>query len=48
MAFILFVLLIQDKGVINYWIIPRSFSLTEPLYFGGTGTRMDLFLNFVY
>lgn len=48
MAFILFVLLIQDKGVINYWIIPRSFSLTEPLYFGGTGTRMDLFPNFVY
>lgn len=42
MAFILFVLLIQDKGVINCWIIPRSFSQTEPLYFGGTGRRMDL------
>lgn len=42
MAFILFLLLIQDKGVINCWVIPRSFSQTEPLYFGGTGTRMDL------
>lgn len=41
MIFILSVLLIQDKGVINCWIIPRSFSQTEPLYFGGTGCRMD-------
>lgn len=39
-AFI-FVLHIQDKGVIGSWIIPRPFPQTQPLsdYFSGTGTR---------
>lgn len=39
----IFVFLIQDEDVIKSWIIPRSFSQTEPLfnYFNGTGTRID-------
>lgn len=31
-AFILFAVLIQDKDIIRSWIIPRTFSQTEPLF----------------
>lgn len=40
----IFVLLIQDKGVLRSWVIPSPFSQTEPLFdnYNGTGTRIDM------